>query len=136
METMGLGAFVKERREARGWSQTRLAAECGLDRAYLSQIESGKVGWPGADIRRRLAAALGLRHVDLLIAAGELSAEEASGVPEFRTAGELDRLVEPLDDNDRRIVREVVESIVAGRQRAARERLIAAEPYPQSPAVG
>src|SRR4029434_2675014 len=39
----------------------------------LSQIESGKIGLPSADVRRRLAIAMGVTHVDLLLAAGELS---------------------------------------------------------------
>lgn len=81
MDNRGLGAFVRAKREERGWSQTRLAAESGVDRAYLSQIETGVTKLPGADTRRKLAAALGLRHVDLLVVAGELADDEIPGGP-------------------------------------------------------
>jgi transcriptional regulator with XRE-family HTH domain len=32
---------IRELREARGWSQERLADEAGLDRSYMSGIERG-----------------------------------------------------------------------------------------------
>lgn len=33
---------IMELREAKGWSQTKLAEEAGIARSYLSEIESGK----------------------------------------------------------------------------------------------
>lgn len=79
METLGIGGLIRRRREALGLSQTRLAALVGMSRAYLSQIEHGKTTLPSADVRRRLAAHVGLRHIDLLIAAGEIAPDEVPG---------------------------------------------------------
>ena len=36
------GSRVRDLRKQRGWSQEALAAECGLDRTYVSGIERGK----------------------------------------------------------------------------------------------
>jgi DNA-binding XRE family transcriptional regulator len=36
-----VGTRVRQYREARGWSQERLAAEAALDRTYISGIERG-----------------------------------------------------------------------------------------------
>lgn len=71
-----LGEMIRSHRDAKGWSQTRLAAEAGTSAAYMSQIESGRVLLPNADLRRRLAHALGVSHLDLLIAAGEIAEDE------------------------------------------------------------
>jgi transcriptional regulator with XRE-family HTH domain len=77
METRGLGAFVRDRRRLLGLTQAELAERAGVLQASVSDLERGRVALPGADARRRLAAALGVPHVDLLVAAGELTAEEA-----------------------------------------------------------
>ncbi len=79
MDADGLGAYIRNLRQRRGWTQRRLAEEIGTAPAYLSQIENGGTKLPSADLRRRLADALGVRHVDLLVAAGELEAEEIRG---------------------------------------------------------
>ena len=75
--TAGLGAFIKDRRQQLGITQTELAERSALTKSHLSAIESGKIGLPNADIRRKLAEALGVTHLDLLVAAGELTAGEA-----------------------------------------------------------
>lgn len=77
-----LGAFIRRKRIERGWNQTQFADASGIDRPYLSQIESGKVALPGAGVRRQLASALGLRHIDILIASGEITADEVEGLPD------------------------------------------------------
>lgn len=76
MHDAGMGAYIKVMRERRGLSQSALALKAGISRAYLSQIESGRVSFGSADIRRRIAAELGIRHADLIVAAGELTADE------------------------------------------------------------
>lgn len=55
---------------------TALANEAGLTKSHLSQIEQGKISFPNADIRRRVATALGVSHLELLIAAGEITEDE------------------------------------------------------------
>lgn len=72
-----LADYIKARRDLLGWTQQRLGEEAGLTKSHLSQIEGGKIALPSAEIRRRLAKALGVRHIDLLIAAGEITPEEA-----------------------------------------------------------
>lgn len=78
MTTMdtGIGAFISRRRDELGLTQTALAERVGLKRSHLSLIESGKIALPSADVRRRIAAELGVRHVDLLVIAGELAPDE------------------------------------------------------------
>jgi transcriptional regulator with XRE-family HTH domain len=109
--TEGFGAYVLARRRALGLTQGELADRIGLNRAHLSQIESGKIGLPAADIRRRLAAALGVRHVDLLIAAGELTPDEA-GVPARESLGphqaRLRAMVEGLAEEEADILAGIV----------------------------
>ena len=36
-----LGRVIRERREALGFSQERLAEQCGFDRTYISMLERG-----------------------------------------------------------------------------------------------
>jgi transcriptional regulator with XRE-family HTH domain len=71
-----LGSYIKERRTARGINQETLGDMAGVSKAYISQVENGRVTLPSADIRRRIAKALGVTHVELLIAAGELLEDE------------------------------------------------------------
>jgi transcriptional regulator with XRE-family HTH domain len=78
--TMGdttLGTYVRARRSALGLTQEALAESAGVSQAVVSDIERGRISLSSADIRRRLAAALGVTHLDLLVAAGELTADEA-----------------------------------------------------------
>jgi transcriptional regulator with XRE-family HTH domain len=37
-----MGQRVRERRHALGWSQERLADECGLHWSYIGQVERGQ----------------------------------------------------------------------------------------------
>ena len=74
-------AWMKEKRGERGWTQQELADRTGMDRGYLASVESGKVKTPSAGVRRKLGEALGVRHVDVLVAAGELTEEEVVGAP-------------------------------------------------------
>lgn len=74
---MNFGDWVKLQRETRGIKTGELARKIGKEKpSYVSQLEAGRIGLPGADIRRRLASALGVTHIDVLIAAGELLPEE------------------------------------------------------------
>lgn len=91
METAsGLGAFLRSQRNKAGLTQKQLVAKSGVPQATISDIERGTNKLPGADYRRRLAAALNLRHVDILIAAGELNEDELpkEGAPREVFAGD------------------------------------------------
>lgn len=67
-----LGHYVRERREVLGLSQTELAERADVPRTTVNRVETGTTKLPSPDVRRRLARALSVPHLDLLIAAGEL----------------------------------------------------------------
>lgn len=98
-----LGTWIKEQRIAKGLKQWEFAELIGTSRAYMSQIEAGGTKLPNADLRRRIAAALNASHLDVLIAAGELTADEVralgvEGVPtENETETELVGLVRSIN---------------------------------------
>ena len=94
-----LGDFVKSKRDRAGWSQARLAEEVGTSPAYISQIESGRVSLPGADLRRGIAKAIGVCHLDLLVESGELTRDELEstvGVIERRPDDPAEQLIEAI----------------------------------------
>src|SRR4051812_25533167 len=72
----GMGAFIRASRQAMGLNQTRFAEVANIGRSHLAQIESGKITFPNAEYRRKIAKALGVSHIALLVAAGELTAGE------------------------------------------------------------
>lgn len=76
-----LAELILRLRTARGWTQEALAERSGLNQPTIADIERGRSKLPGPDIRRRLAVALGVRHVDLLIAAGQLTPDEVAPLP-------------------------------------------------------
>lgn len=60
-----LATNMKRLRKDRGWSQEALAAECGLDRTYVSGLER-QVKNPTITVVQRVAEALGCSMGDLL----------------------------------------------------------------------
>lgn len=71
--------------------------------SHYSMIERGKIAFPNADLRRRLAAALRTTHLELLIHAGELLPDELpGGQPEpasgaFRPGSPAARVVDLME---------------------------------------
>lgn len=63
-----------------GGNQAAFARAIGQGSSIVNRWVTGNIKLPRPEARRRLAAALGIRHVDLLVAAGELWPEEVSGV--------------------------------------------------------
>lgn len=119
----GLGAYIKREREARGWTQIDLAIRANLctpggepNRTLIAQLETGRTKVSLPETRRAIAAALGVRHVDLLVAAGEITAEECgegttpvAANPEVESlcAG-LRRVEHELSPNDLKVLRAIV----------------------------
>jgi transcriptional regulator with XRE-family HTH domain len=64
-----LGARLRARREERGWTQARLAQQCGLHRTFIGSVERGE----------RNVSILNLRHIArvLRVPLDELLAEDA-----------------------------------------------------------
>jgi transcriptional regulator with XRE-family HTH domain len=81
MNDYGLGPYLTGLRAVRGWSITDAAARIGMSKSHLSQLEKGKIGLPNAALRRQIADAYSVRHVDILVAAGELLPEEIAALP-------------------------------------------------------
>lgn len=73
-------------------SQVELAARAELSKSEINALLKGRVHLPGPDKRRRLAKALGVSHLDLLIAAGEITADE---VREAGVVGVVERDADP-----------------------------------------
>ncbi|MFA6135289.1 MAG: LexA family transcriptional regulator [Phycisphaerae bacterium] len=64
---MSLGAIIRQRREELGLTQDRLAAQSGISKPYLSNIETGKAKNPPTDgVLRSLERALGYRGAELM----------------------------------------------------------------------
>lgn len=73
-----LGQYIRSRREAMGITLTAAAERMGIHKGTVSMIELDKIGLPNPDHRRKIAKLLGVSHLDLLVAAGEISADEVT----------------------------------------------------------
>ena len=96
-----LAAFVRERLTALGVSQTQLADRAGLSKSDINGIVQGRIKLPGPEKRRELAKALGVSHLDLLVAAGEITEQEiaatgAVGVIERDPDDRRERLIQRI----------------------------------------
>ncbi len=73
---------LRRLRVERGFTQERLAAECGVDRVYVGEIER-ELANPTLDLLSRLADALGA-SVSELFAPPEEGAVRSKGIPAGR----------------------------------------------------
>lgn len=98
MECMSgtLGDYIVEMRNRLGINQTELSRRSGVERTTVNRIEKGVTKLPSALVRRQIANALGVRHVDLLIAAGELAENEVE-IPEFTPSRAVEMLAPTID---------------------------------------
>jgi transcriptional regulator with XRE-family HTH domain len=71
-----LRAFLIKKMDETGMSQTDIASASGLTISDINGIFKGRIQLPGAGKRRDLARALGVSHLDILIAADEIRADE------------------------------------------------------------
>lgn len=76
-----IGTLVKERRKARGLTQTELARRTGLSQNYISKLEGGDIDLPQRGTLEVLAGPLGVTLAALYQAAGVLPAGEQSAPP-------------------------------------------------------
>jgi len=74
-----LAELVQARRRMLGLTQAELAQRAGVSQTYISNLERGRNQLPKVQIRRQIAQALRMSHIDLLIAAGELDRHELPG---------------------------------------------------------
>ena len=71
-----LGEFIKERREAKGWSKRRLATEADISHTEVHRIEIGERQNPSAPVLSSLADALGVPQEEMLRIAGYIDDDE------------------------------------------------------------
>ncbi len=72
-----LADLIQERiDDAYGGSQAEFSRATGFTKQAVSSWLKGKAAVPQIDARRRLARELGISHLDLLIAVGEIDTEE------------------------------------------------------------
>ena len=63
---MSLSQKIKQLREEKGFSLSKLAEAAGVSKAYLSQLENSVSKQPSAEIVFKIASALGTTIADLL----------------------------------------------------------------------
>lgn len=69
MESNGLGELIRRERTRRGWTQADLGDRIGVDRSYISQIETNARKWP-QELIPALSDTLKIPEVDMAVAAG------------------------------------------------------------------
>lgn len=72
-----IGPFIRGRREARGWTQSELAARAGLPQQYISSLERGDIRLPREHTLDALGRALGVGRRDLYRAGGYAAPADA-----------------------------------------------------------
>lgn len=70
VDAESLGRFVREKRRARGWTQSELAKRNGWTQERISLIENGKYGLPALPALIRLAESLDVPPGDIFAALG------------------------------------------------------------------
>lgn len=123
-----LGEVVRTRRQALGMSQTELAERVGVTQTYISNMELQRVQLPNADVRRALAAALRISHLDLLVLIGEIEESEVPGAASVRPIipGVLQAL-DKLPPSSRQAIEQIIHDVSAAHAASDDESLISSE---------
>ncbi len=69
---MGVGEYIRNKRQEKGMSQRQLSAVCGISNSEISRIEAGERENPSPAVLRSIASALGVPYEEILTAAGYL----------------------------------------------------------------
>jgi transcriptional regulator with XRE-family HTH domain len=113
-----VGPLVRQRREARGLTQTELAERTGLRQTYISQVESGEIVMPRDHNLDKLGAVLGITRGEFYRVAGMLEGIEERAVN--------DALPAPARDADRVPIAQKVADVESRRGEHYQRRLQAA----------
>lgn len=109
----GYGEIILRLRKERGLSQSELSRRSGVDRAYISQLESGKIQMPGDPMREKLSKGLGLSDEYILGLMG-LKTDKLANVDPMAIDQDEHRLVvilRKLPDRDRDLLMGIAELI-------------------------
>src|SRR5690606_25567268 len=96
-------ALLKVIHEEFGGSRKDFALAVDEEQTTVSRWITGKVALPKAGARRKIAKVLGVRHVDILVMAGELLPSEVASVAPACERSEADRIMERLDPESREV---------------------------------
>lgn len=103
-----LGAYIKEKRELFGYSQKKLASQCGISDSELHKIEKGTRKKPNWQNLCEIAKQLELHPFELLLEAGYITEDDINPVHKIKR---LDKL--SLDDLE--LVQLYVDFLIAKR---------------------
>lgn len=76
LSCMTISQLLRDHFDKTGEQQAAFARRVGLTPQTVSQLLRGDIKVPTADVRRKLAKAFRLRHVDILVMVGEVAADE------------------------------------------------------------
>lgn len=98
--TQRLGRLIREAREARGWSQVKLATEAKVGRATVQRYELGTVPTPDPDTVRPIFRALELDYREAIVALGFITREEVGlvGAPQPPLTATEREVIQTLKD--------------------------------------
>lgn len=117
--------LLRQIRRERGLSQSKLAADCGVSRSYLTRLEKGSRNPPSKPILERIAEALELGEVEqreLFVSAGYSPPQVSS--PQIEDALSMLTAVQNILDDPRASdddIQAIVASINSLRRRRALE---------------
>jgi len=98
-QAKALGVFLRNRREALGWSTRHLAGLSGVPDSTIVRFEQGAYAAPSADKLARLAAAMGLNLADVY------------GLAQYATPGDLPSVGPYLRTKYKHLSPEALESL-------------------------
>jgi transcriptional regulator with XRE-family HTH domain len=82
---MKFGDYLRQKREAKGWTQPDAANKAGIEQSYLSKLETGK-SYPSEDVYARLVAAYEIDAGELVRQVGSAEIAKLREIGEVRTA--------------------------------------------------
>lgn len=103
------GEWVRRHRRRLGLSQEGLATRIGVERPYVTRIESGMIRLPQIETRERLHQVFGTSEEQLW---QEVDQADVVARPGDSLGRRLDLALRDLDDHDQAMVERVIEDLL------------------------